>query len=64
MGSHVMIKRAIWLAMINEIGKKWIMIDRDCESFVVADQFHLQEMIGIVVVYWDRDEKRSRGFGA
>ena len=32
-----MISRAVWLATTKDIGKKRIMIGRDCRFFVVAD---------------------------
>ena len=53
MGGSVVIRPTVWLATTKDIGKKGIMIGRDCGFFVVASfeliRFHLWEMIGIVV---------------
>ena len=52
------------LATVKDIGKKRIMIGRDCGFFVVVEFDHHWEMIGIVVVYWVRDEGGTRGLDA
>ena len=38
-GRGVVIRRFVWLATTKDIGKKRIMIGRDCGFFVVAGSF-------------------------
>lgn len=56
-GRGLVIRRAVGavgLATTKEIGKKRIVIGRDCVFFVVADSV---SSLGNLVVYWARNRK-------